>query len=266
MFGAVQHWESVSVAFFAYALVCGVTRRKLPSSARVRCVTLSMIGAVIASFSVRLRPISVLHDGILPAIVLLIAYWTSGTLFSAPSARVEAFLFKVDGILRIRQTASAAARPAAELLEVAYALVYALIPTALVIHYFARPALGFDPDRFWAVILVTDFVCFGCLPWIQSRPPRVLEPGDPWRSSFRRVNRYVVGTASIQANTCPSGHAAEALAAALLVSNAPAPIVTVMVFAALAVSAGAVYGRYHYAVDAISGWAVALVVRLVIWR
>jgi hypothetical protein len=33
-----------------------------------------------------------------------------------------------------------------------------------------------------------------------------------------------------------------------------------VLFAAAAVPAGAVYGRYHYALDAMSGWVVALVV------
>ena len=266
MIGAVRHWEWVTVAFFAYTLGCALALPRLRPDARVRCLALSLIGAMIGAYSVWLRPISALHDWILPAVVLLLAYRTSGLLFRAPSARVEAVLFKVDRILRIRQTASTAARPAAEVLEFAYAAVYTVIPIALVIHYVATPSPGFDPDRFWVVILLTDFVCFGCLPWIPSRPPRMLETGEPWRSSFRRLNQRVVAAASIQVNTCPSGHAAEALAAALLVSNAPAPIVAAMLFAALAVSAGAVYGRYHYALDAISGWAVALVVWLVIWR
>ena len=168
--------------------------------------------------------------------------------------------------MRVGQTAGTATRPAAEVLEFAYAGINALIPIALVIHYRVTALLLIDPDRFWAVVLITDFICFGCLPWIQSRPPRTLETGDPWRSAFRRFNQRVVSAANIQVNTCPSGHAAEAAAAALLVCNAPAPVVAGMVFAALAVSAGAVYGRYHYAVDAISGWAVALVVWVVIWR
>jgi hypothetical protein len=33
-----------------------------------------------------------------------------------------------------------------------------------------------------------------------------------------------------------------------------------MAFNALAISAGAVFGRYHYAVDALAGWAVAVIV------
>jgi hypothetical protein len=266
MFSALEHWEWISVAFFAYAVTCALALRSLRRSARMWCVILGSVGAMSAAFSVWMRPISILHDWILPAVVLLLAYWTSGLLFRAPSPRVEAFLLEVDRILRIRPTADAAARPAAELLEFAYAAVYALIPIALVIHFLVRPPTAVEPDRFWSVILMTDFLCFGCLPWVQSRPPRSLETGEPWRSSFRRVNQHLVGAMSIRVNTCPSGHAAEALAAALLVSDASAPIVAAMLFAAAAVSAGAVYGRYHYAVDAISGWAVALVVWLVIWR
>ncbi len=107
-------------------------------------------------------------------------------------------------------------------------------------------------------MLITDFVCFGVLPWVQTRPPRALEAGDPWRSSFRAFNLRLLGATSIQVNTFPSGHAAEALAAALLVLGAPPGIVVVMFAAALAVSAGAVLGRYHYLADALAGWAVAV--------
>jgi membrane-associated phospholipid phosphatase len=70
----------------------------------------------------------------------------------------------------------------------------------------------------------------------------------------------MLDASSIQVNTFPSGHVAEALAAALLVWGAPAPIVVTMSIAALAIAAGAVLGRYHYAVDAFAGWIVALVV------
>jgi membrane-associated phospholipid phosphatase len=74
------------------------------------------------------------------------------------------------------------------------------------------------------------------------------------------INLRLLGSASIHVNTCPSGHAAEALVAALLVSSASAPVFAAVLFAAAAVPAGAVYGRYHYALDAMSGWVVALVV------
>jgi len=47
---------------------------------------------------------------------------------------------------------------------------------------------------------------------------------------------------------------------ALLVTRAPWPIVIAMFVNAGAIAAGAVFGRYHYAADAIFGWIVALIV------
>jgi membrane-associated phospholipid phosphatase len=70
----------------------------------------------------------------------------------------------------------------------------------------------------------------------------------------------MLDASSIQVNTFPSGHAAEALAAVLLTSSAPMPIAVAMSIAAVAISAGAVLGRYHYALDAVAGWLVALAV------
>ena len=154
-------------------------------------------------------------------------------------------------------------RVLAEVLEAAYAGVYLLIPLALLAREAFLPSP--DPDGFWAVVLITDFVCFGVLPWVQTRPPRALEPGEPWASSVRRFNLRLLGATSIQVNTFPSGHAAEALAAFLLVLAAPAGVVFLMFLAALAVSAGAVLGRYHFLADAVAGWVVAVGVFLIVY-
>ena len=54
--------------------------------------------------------------------------------------------------------------------------------------------------------------------------------------------------------------AAVCLAAALLVADAPWPVVVWMGANAILISAGAVLGRYHYAADALAGWIVALAV------
>lgn len=253
-------WEWASLAFVTYTVVCSALLPGLGRTARIRSAIGSLAGAVVTVLSASLHPYAVLHNWILPPLVLLLGYWSSGLLFRAPTPRVEAALCGIDRSLAVRAAAARMPRPIAEFLEFAYAGVYALIPTALVIHLFVTAVP--DPDRFWTVILVTDFICFGMLPWIQSRPPRALETGEPWRSSFRTVNLRILGAASIRVNTCPSGHAAEALAAALLVLNAPVAVFVWMLFAALAVSAGAVLGRYHYAVDAIAGWIVAFAVWL----
>jgi membrane-associated phospholipid phosphatase len=216
----------------------------------------SAIGAVVVFVSAAGGQPVLLTDWIWPALVLLIAYWTSGLLFTAPVSHQEQVLYWLDRTLRVRNVAGRTPRFAAEIFEAAYAGVYLLVPVALLVRaaYSASP----DPHLFWSVVLVTDFICFGTLPWVQTRPPRALEAADPWTSSVRAFNLRLLGSTSIQVNTFPSGHAAEALVAALLVIEAPAAVTLLMFLGAIAVSAGAVLGRYHYLADALAGWIVAI--------
>ena len=77
------------------------------------------------------------------------------------------------------------------------------------------------------------------------------------------MNLRVPAAGSVQVNTFPSGHAAEGLVLALLTSGSPPLLAAWMFFNAAAISAGAVFGRYHYAAAAIAGWAVALLVWMI---
>ena len=252
----MKDWIAAGIAFFVYVMVAAPLVRGLAARRR-RLATAGSVAGVALAFAAHLQPHTpVLHDWIVPPTLLLLAYWSSGLLFAAPMPWAEGALVEIDRVLAIDRAAASTPRWAAELLELTYISVYPLIPLALAIHLFATPAP--DPERFWTVILVTDFVCFAVLPWIQTRPPRAFQTADPWIARFRRINLRVLGKTSIQVNTFPSGHAAEALAAALLVIGAPAPLVAFVAVNAVSISAGAVLGRYHYAADAIAGWMVAL--------
>ncbi len=255
-------WPLASGLFFGYAAVLAVALPRLPVHRRRAALAWSAAGLGLSILAARLPFTPLLHDWLLAPALLLTAYWTSGRLFSAAMSGIERFLLGFDGTLRIRAIAARLPRAVAEFLEVAYVGVYPLVGMALVMQLTLTDAP--DPQRFWTVVLVTDYVCFAALPWIQTRPPRALEVADPWRAQTRRLNLRLLGAASIHVNTFPSGHTAEALAAALLVLHAPLPWVAWMFFNAAAVSAGAVFGRYHYALDAITGWIVALVVWWVI--
>ena len=260
---ALRAWELASVISFVYtALIAAFFRRGLASSVRIRAVGGSVAGLLLTAASAMAPLNPLLHGWVLPPALLLLGYWTSGLLFVAPMRRIEKLFAFVDRLVAVRRVGSLTPVTIAEFLEFSYAAVFALIPIALGLHLMFSPAP--DTDRFWTVILVTDFICFAALPWIQTRPPRALEPGDPWSSSFRNFNLRWLGAASIQVNTFPSGHAAEALAAALLVSNLRPVVFVWMLFNAAAVSAGAVFGRYHYAIDAIAGWVVAIAVWLLL--
>jgi len=249
---------AASAVFFVYVIAAATMVPRLTRRARGLAMAGGAAGLVITAAASVTPPTRLLHDWLVPPALLLLGYWTSGQLFAAPMPRVEAALSAVDRWLEIGPAARATPRWLAEVLELAYVGVYVLVPIALVIHL--GSASEPDPAGFWTVILITDFVCFGCLPWIQTRPPRALSAAPPWDTALRRLNLRLLGTTSIHVNTFPSGHAAEAVAAALLVAAAPWPLAAAVAIAALLVSAGAVLGRYHYAADAFAGWGVAVVV------
>jgi len=256
----VTGWQIGTALFFGYVAVVAALPRGLDGRRRVRTVAGVALGAAALALSLALPLDSFANRWLLPPALLLLGYWTSGLLFVSPMPRVERALAGLDRTLAIQSIAARCPRPLVELLEVAYTGVYLLVPVAL----FIALRSGVGADRFWTTILVTDYICFAMLPWIQTRPPRALEDRDPWRSSVRRFNLRLLGATSIHANTFPSGHAAEAIAAALLAVGAPVPVVCAMFVSALAISAGAVLGRYHYALDALAGWLVAVVVWLVV--
>jgi hypothetical protein len=261
----MRAWQVASAAFFLYvaavSLWQGLSRPGLSRRTVRQALSGAACGLAVLLLSLAFeRP--VLSLWIWPPLLLLIGYWASGRLFVAPRPSHEAALVWLDRQLDVRAVARRTPPALAEVLEAAYAGVYLLIPLALLVRLASFPSPA--PDAFWTVVLVIDYLCFAVLPWVPTRPPRALESGDPWPSSVRRFNLRVLGATSIQVNTFPSGHAAEALAAALLVAGAHPLVVGLMFLAAVGVAAGAVLGRYHYLIDAAVGWAVALAVFLVV--
>jgi hypothetical protein len=252
----VTAWQTATAVFLGYVAVVALLPRGLDGRRKATALIGVLLGAAVLAVSVRLPPAGVANRWLLPPALLLLGYWTSGRLFVAPMPRAERALAALDDALSIQAIAARCPRPLVELLEVAYASVYLLVPVAL----FIALRSGVSADRFWTTILTTDYICFALLPWIQTRPPRAVGFDVPWRSAWRPVNERLLAASSVQVNTFPSGHAAEGLALALLVLAAPAPLVVWMFAAAAAISAGAVLGRYHYAADAFAGWLVALLV------
>jgi membrane-associated phospholipid phosphatase len=248
-------WQTASIAFFLYVALVAAARRSGPKSRMALAGAGAGLFVVLASV---LQESRLLHDWLLPPMALLIAYWASGLLFVSPDVRQERALMWLDDRLGMQSLARRTPRSVTDLLEAAYVGVYPFVLLALVVHLTWSPRP--DASHFWGVVLITDFICFGFLPWVQTRPPRAVEREEPWSSPLRRFNQRLLGATSIQVNTFPSGHAAEAVVAALLTMDAPWPIVLFMWIAALAVSAGAVLGRYHYAADALTGWLVAVLV------
>jgi len=250
-----------SVAYFAYVAIVGLGLPGLASRRRVYAVALSAVGLALAA-AASIAEGFWLRSFFLPLLLLLVGYWASGTLWIGPDPRIERRLVAFDRALQVPQLAARLPRMLCELLELSYVGIYALIPLALLLHVGYAPDA--DPERFWTVVLVTDYLCFAMLPWIQTRPPRALEAVEPCRSSIRTMNLGLLQRTSIGVNTVPSGHAAEAMAIALLLMDAPTPVALVGLVGAMLVPAGAVSGRYHYVLDVVAGWAVAVGVFLIL--
>jgi hypothetical protein len=249
-------WQAGTVVFLIYLAVVGLVRPGLAGHRRFSALGCVAAAAALLSLSFALPGDHGLNVWIIPPTLLFIGYWGSGRLFVRPSPALERALLAGDRALRIDAIAARMPGSLVELLELSYTGIYPLMPIAL---FFALRE-GVSADRFWTVVVVTDYICFGMLPWFQTRPPRSAGAPVPWRSHWRGLNVLVLDRTSVQVNTFPSGHAAEALAAFLLVSGAAWPIALAMFTAALLISAATVFGRYHYAADAFAGWVVALVV------
>jgi membrane-associated phospholipid phosphatase len=181
----------------------------------------------------------------------------------------EAWLAKWDrwlfDELGLRRAIARAPRLVLELLEAAYLSVYVLIPLGFAIVWFGAPDL--DVRRYWTVVVSAELICYAMLPWIRTRPPRSLGDHldiDMRPIVLRGINLRVLHRGSIHANTVPSGHAAGALATALMVMEYNLIAGTALLALAFAIMAGSVVGRYHYAMDSVLGALVAVIVWAVV--
>jgi membrane-associated phospholipid phosphatase len=188
-----------------------------------------------------------------------------GVFFVAPDhameERLSAFDHKVFQWLRTRPAETRIPRSIVAYLELAYFLVYPLVPLGVVVLY--RTGLRTEVDLYWVVVLSATYVCYGCTLMIQARPPRLLIGHERFpmaKTAIRAANRAILDRASIQAITCPSAHVASALAAGLVLVHFQTSIGLLFVWVALSIAAATIVGGYHYVADVLSAGMVAICV------
>ncbi len=204
-----------------------------------------------------------LPDGVrawMPITYLVLGYWIPAILTpSKPDAAFEAWLRETD-----RQWGLASLRVPAWLrhpLEIAYLFCYPLVPAAFAFVWMRGGAA--DVERFWFATLLAGYACYATVPWLASRPPRLLAPaGDPG-GAVATLNVRVLSRVSHQLTTFPSGHVAVATAAALAIWPVSRPTGLALAAIAAGIGAGAVAGRYHFAVDVVLGVVVGVVAVMV---
>lgn len=259
-------WELVAIAYYAYLFVVALivkrfARARMPALAATVACGVVVAAQLFAWFGSALDRVT--FAVLVPMPVLLIGYWLSGLFFVRPMPSVEAWLMDIDrrflrrpGILAAYEASPAVVR---ESFELAYVLVYPVIPAAV-----ATLVLGGYGDalpRFWTIVLLAEFIAYGAMPWLQTRPPRVIERAMGMThpaSTLRKFNASILDRGSIQANTIPSGHAAGAVATALAVVDVMPHAGVVFIVLAAAIVAATVLGRYHYLIDSLLGLGVAV--------
>jgi membrane-associated phospholipid phosphatase len=242
----------VAAVYFVYLAILAIARLKLWPAVLA-------IAMFISIFTIGM-------PGVMPLMYLLVGYWLPALIVRKPNLgfeqrllNVDRRLFGPDGLVRFERRAP---RAVIEYLELAYLLCYAVVPAGYVCLLLAGHGAG-AIDRFWSVVLLASFACYGLLPWIPTRAPRAIEPARlAARSTIRQMNLAVLDRASVQWNTFPSGHTAASLATALAVGREMPLAGVILGILAVSIAAGSVVGRYHYAADAIVG-AVAAVLAFV---
>ena len=148
-------------------------------------------------------------------------------------------------------------------LEFCYLLVYAVGPFALAaIYVLKRRWLA---DRVVLLYLVGTLLSYAMFPYFPSEPPRALFgssdlPGA--LTAVRQLNLWMVGGYGIHSSVFPSAHVSSAYSAAwalLIFLPDRKSVGWGMLIYATSVAVAVVYGRYHYAVDSVGGFAVSLV-------
>jgi len=146
--------------------------------------------------------------------------------------------------------------------EICYVLVYAvaLISLLILILNHRRDHL----NTFWFAYLAGTLASYALFPYFPSDPPRTVFAGADLPhivTIFRRLNLAILGQYGIHSSVFPSAHVSSAFACAwgLLITmpDRKRYSVAIAVFA-LSVAIATIYGRYHFAVDALAGFVVSL--------
>jgi membrane-associated phospholipid phosphatase len=255
---AMLPFELLSALWFSALAVTAIAMRRRPHAERALLLSAAFVVVILLTS----RMASATIRAWAGHLYLVAAYWIPSLLAAGVAGTwFEEWLVRSDA--GWRQYVSGLPVWLAHICELAYLFCYPLVPIAFLVVW----TNGDDADvnRFWMIVLGAGFLCYGALPWLVSRPPRLVS-GEPIQvRGVARANAFVLDRVSHQLNTFPSGHVAVSVASALAVWTVSPPAGAVIGAIALGVSVGAITGRYHYVVDVIAGAAVGVLSACCAW-
>lgn len=148
-------------------------------------------------------------------------------------------------------------------LELCYVLVYAIAPFLVAILWIQHRRERVNGAVF--LCLLGTLLAYALFPYFPSDPPRVAFGGTDMpnvTTAVRQLNLRLVGDFGIHSSVFPSAHVSAAFSEAwALFAFLPEHKRYgwgMLVYAA-SVAVATVYGRYHYAADAVAGIGISLV-------
>lgn len=271
----VRKSEWVVLAFLAYAALLAQLMPVAPAVRdRIAFVNLALGIAYVALIRqdfARPRLLwSVMRDW-LPMAVVILAYREMG--WFAVGGSTHAFESRLVAWDRMVLPAAHAAIESLgplvpAVLELAYALVYAMAPFAVAALYLTgqREAV----DRFLFVFVTGVLLCYAQFPFWPSEPPRVVFRGEDlplYMTPIRHFNLWMLSGAGIHTSVFPSAHVAGAFASAIGLKQAGRGhrwMYRLLFAMAGLIAVATVYGRYHYLADAVAGLAMGFAAGFVV--
>ena len=118
-------------------------------------------------------------------------------------------------------------------------------------------------NRFWNIFLLGTLGAYSLFPYFPTEPPRYAfsDIGAPTIvTPLRELNLYLLDRTTIHSGVFPSAHVSAAFSAAFaMILLMPRRWDGRLLFIyAASVAVATLYGRYHYAVDALAGFAISL--------
>jgi membrane-associated phospholipid phosphatase len=253
--------DTVTLAALLFLTAAGWLRRISPKQRR-QIAGLGLLGcALIAVTQVLSKHLPATAKAVgdwLPCLLLLIVYWQAGRFSGRPNEKLQSWLVEFDrrrlGTFLDRWARQWSSTWIGTYFELAYLFCYALIPMGVGILYWAN--LRSAIDGYWATVLPASYLCYMIVPFAPTLPPRLLHgarSAPQGKQKIRSLNLFILRHGSIHLNTFPSAHVASTIGASLVLMRCVPEVGGIFLLIALSIAAGAVLGRYHYALDVIFG-------------
>jgi membrane-associated phospholipid phosphatase len=245
IFGDRVAWElPVSVRLFFFGIMLFLRRTTTP---RHRLWWLLRVSYPIAFYPYFYGEIRILNQLITPLrFDDVVVGWEEAVFHSMPSVDLRTWL---------------PWKPLSEYLHMAYLSYYALAPFALITLLLKEKFAAVAETVF--TVTMTFMTCYFLFIFFPVLGPfHYLDTPDPAGLGyvFPRLTRFVLDHGSSRGSAFPSSHVAVAVAVLLQAWRHDRFVSTVLFFIVPALAVGAVYGGYHYAIDAVAGLIVALLI------